>query len=223
MADVTYFKLEIEGVTRQRAEAVGMNYEAILRGCGLTSTVWDTAKRLYKNHCKRDGYDSSADIGAMKTDNYTKLCVGFMLNADTYKVDEPPKAFTPVTNVAPSPVITPANPYHDDSDLRLAVDNLSAKIDTTNKILGDIRSALANPIPTRNAEAVALLDKILGQTKEVNNNTSHLPDIKKEIGFNRKATASIDQRLSGINQCVASARVDLSKVKAFLERFVTGK
>jgi len=223
MADVTYFKLEIEGVTRQRAEAVGMNYEAILRGCGLTSTVWDTAKRLYKNHCKREGYDSSADIGAMKTNNYTKLCVGFMLNADTYKVDEPPKAFTPVTNVAPSPVITPANPYHDDSDLRLAVDNLSAKIDTTNKILGDIRSALANPIPTKNAEAVALLDKILGQTKEVNNNTSHLPDIKKEIGFNRKATASIDQRLSGINQCVASARVDLSKVKAFLERFVTGK
>ena len=223
MVDVTYFKMEIEGVTRQRAEAVGMNYEAILRGCGLTSTVWDTAKRLYKNHCKREGYDSSADIGAMKTDNYTKLCVGFMLNADTYKVDEPPKAFTAVTNVAPNPVITPANPYHDDSDLRLAVDNLSAKIDTTNKILGDIRSALANPIPTRNAEAVAVLDKILGQTKEVNNNTSHLPDIKKEIGFNRKATASIDQKLSGINQCVASARVDLSKVKAFLERFVTGK
>ena len=223
MADVTYFKMEIEGVTRQRAEAVGMNYEAILRGCGLTSTVWDTAKRLYKNHCKREGYDSSADIGAMKTDNYTKLCVGFMLNADTYKVDEPPKAFTAVTNIAPNPVITPANPYHDDSDLRLAVDNLSAKIDTTNKILGDIRSALANPIPTRNAEAVAVLDKILGQTKEVNNNTSHLPDIKKEIGFNRKATASIDQKLSGINQCVASARVDLSKVKAFLERFVTGK
>ena len=223
MADVTYFKLEIEGVTRQRAEAVGMNYEAILRGCGLTSTVWDTAKRLYKNHCKREGYDSSADIGAMKTDNYTKLCVGFMLNADTYKVDEPPKAFTAVTNIAPNPVITPANPYHDDSDLRLAVDNLSAKIDTTNKILGDIRSALANPIPTKNAEAVAVLDKILGQTKEVNNNTSHLPDIKKEIGFNRKATASIDQKLSGINQCVASARVDLSKVKAFLERFVTGK
>ena len=223
MADVTYFKMEIEGVTRQRAEAVGMNYEAILRGCGLTSTVWDTAKRLYKNHCKREGYDSSADIGAMKTDNYTKLCVGFMLNADTYKVDEPPKAFTAVTNVAPNPVITPANPYHDDSDLRLAVDNLSAKIDTTNKILGDIRSALANPIPTRNAEAVAVLDKILGQTKEVNGNTSHLPDIKKEIGFNRKATASIDQRLSGINQCVASARVDLSKVKSFLERFVTGK
>ena len=223
MADVTYFKLEIEGVTRQRAEAVGMNYEAILRGCGLTSTVWDTAKRLYKNHCKRDGYDSSAAIGAMKTDNYTKLCVGFMLNADTYKVDEPPKAFTAVTNIAPNPVITPANPYHDDSDLRLAVDNLSAKIDTTNKILGDIRSALANPIPTRNAEAVAVLDKILGQIKEVNSNTSHLPDIKKEIGFNRKATASIDQKLSGINQCVASARVDLSKVKAFLERFVTGK
>ena len=223
MADVTYFKMEIEGVTRQRAEAVGMNYEAILRGCELTSTVWDTAKRLYKNHCKREGYDSSADIGAMKTDNYTKLCVGFMLNADAYKVDEPPKAFTAVTNVAPNPVITPANPYHDDSDLRLAVDNLSAKIDTTNKILGDIRSALANPIPTRNAEAVAVLDKILGQTKEVNNNTSHLPDIKKEIGFNRKATASIDQKLSGINQCVASARVDLSKVKAFLERFVTGK
>ena len=223
MADVTYFKLEIESVTRQRAEAVGMNYEAILRGCGLTSTVWNTAKRLYKDHCKREGYDSSADIGAMKTDNYTKLCVGFMLNADTYKVDEPPKAFTAVTNVAPNPVITPANPYHDDSDLRLAVDNLSAKIDTTNKILGDIRSALANPIPTRNAEAVAVLDKILGQTKEVNNNTSHLPDIKKEIGFNRKATASIDQKLSGINQCVASARVDLSKVKAFLERFVTGK
>ena len=223
MADVTYFKMEIEGVTRQRAEAVGMNYEAILRGCGLTSTVWNTAKRLYKDHCKRDGYDSSADIGAMKTDNYTKLCVGFMLNADTYKVDEPPKAFTAVTNIAPNPVITPANPYHDDSDLRLAVDNLSAKIDTTNKILGDIRSALANPIPTRNAEAVAVLDKILGQTKEVNNNTSHLPDIKKEIGFNRKATASIDQKLSGINQCVASARVDLSKVKAFLERFVTGK
>ena len=223
MADVTYFKLEIEGATRQRAEAVGMNYEAILRGCGLTSTVWDTAKRLYKNHCKRDGYDSSADIGAMKTDNYTKLCVGFMLNADTYKVDEPPKAFTAVTNIAPNPVVTPANPYHDDSDLRLAVDNLSAKIDTTNKILGDIRSALANPIPARNAEAVAVLDKILGQTKEVNNNTSHLPDIKKEIGFNRKATASIDQKLSGINQCVASARVDLSKVKAFLERFVTGK
>ena len=223
MADVTYFKLEIEGVTRQRAEAVGMNYEAILRGCGLTSTVWDTAKRLYKNHCKREGYDSSADIGAMKTDNYTKLCVGFMLNADTYKVDEPPKAFTAVTNIAPNPVITPANPYHDDSDLRLAVDNLSAKIDTTNKILGDIRSALANPIPTRNAEAVAVLDKILGQNKEVNNNTAHLPDIKKEIGFNRKATASIDQKLSGINQCVASARVDLSKVKAFLERFVTGK
>ena len=138
MADVTYFKLEIEGVTRQRAEAVGMNYEAILRGCGLTSTVWDTAKRLYKNHCKREGYDSSADIGAMKADNYTKLCVGFMLNADTYKVDEPPKAFTAVTNIAPNPVITPANPYHDDSDLRLAVDNLSAKIDTTNKILGDI-------------------------------------------------------------------------------------
>ena len=223
MADVTYFKMEIEGVTRQRAEAVGMNYEAILRGCGLTSTVWDTAKRLYKNHCKREGYDSSADIGAMKTDNYTKLCVGFMLNADTYKVDEPPKAFTAVTNIAPNPVITPANPYHDDSDLKLAVDNLSAKIDTTNKILGDIRSALANPIPTRNAEAVAVLDKILGQNKEVNNNTAHLPDIKKEIGFNRKATASIDQKLSGINQCVASARVDLSKVKAFLERFVTGK
>lgn len=223
MADVTYFKMEIEGVTRQRAEAVGMNYEAILRGCGLTSTVWDTAKRLYKNHCKREGYDSSADIGAMKTDNYTKLCVGFMLNADTYKVDEPPKAFTPVTNVAPTTVTAPANPYHDDSDLRLAVDNLSAKIDTINKILGDIRSALANPIPTRNAEAVAVLDKILGQTKEVNNNTSHLPDIKKEIGFNRKATASIDQKLSGINQCVASARVDLSKVKSFLERFVTGK
>ena len=223
MADVTYFKLEIEGVTRQRAEAVGMNYEAILRGCGLTSTVWNTAKRLYKDHCKREGYDSNADIGAMKTDNYTKLCVGFMLNADTYKVDEPPKAFTAVTNIATNPVITPANPYHDDSDLRLAVDNLSAKIDTTNKILGDIRSALANPILTRNAEAVAVLDKILGQTKEVNNNTSHLPDIKKEIGFNRKATASIDQKLSGINQCVASARVDLSKVKAFLERFVTGK
>ena len=46
MADVTYFKMEIEGVTRQRAEAVGMNYEAILRGCGLTSTVWDTGTRI---------------------------------------------------------------------------------------------------------------------------------------------------------------------------------
>ncbi len=222
MADVTYFKLEIEGVTRQRAEAVGMNYDAVLKGCGLNATVWDTAKRLYKNHCKREGYDATAEIGAMKTDNYNKLCIGFMLNADTYKIDEPPKAFVAPTATPVTPT-APANPYHDDSDVRLAIDNLSAKLDTTNKILGDIRSALANPITTRNVEAVALLDKILGQTKEVNNNTSHLPDIKKEIGFNRKATASIDQKLSGINQCVASARVDLSKVKSFLERFVTGK
>ena len=223
MADVTYFKTEMESVTRQRAEAVGMNYDAVLKGCGLNATVWDSAKRLYKNHCKREGYDATAEIGAMKTDNYAKLCVGFMLNADTYKVDEPPKAFTPVTNVAPTVLTTQANPYADDSDLRLAIDNLSAKLDTTNKILGDIRSASANPITTKNVEAVALLDKILGQTKEVNNNTSHLSDIKKEVGFNRKATASIDQKLSGINQCVASARVDLSKVKSFLERFVTGK
>lgn len=222
MADVTYFKMEMESVTRQRAEAVGMNYDAVLKGCGLNTPVWDTAKRLYKNHCKRDGYDATAEIGAMKTDNYNRLCIGFMLNADTYKIDEPPKAFVAPTTAPVTPT-APANPYADDSDLRLAVDNLSAKLDTTNKILGDIRSALANPITTKNAEAVAVLDKILGQTKEVNNNTSHLPDIKKEIGFNRKATASIDQKLSGINQCVASARVDLSRVKSFLERFVTGK
>lgn len=222
MADVTYFKMEMESVTRQRAEAVGMNYDAVLKGCGLNTTVWDTAKRLYKNHCKREGYDATAEIGAMKTDNYNRLCIGFMLNADTYKIDEPPKAFVAPTATPVTPT-APANPYHDDSDLRLAIDNLSAKLDTTNKILGDIRSALANPITTKNVEAVAVLDKILGQTKEVNNNTSHLPDIKKEVGFNRKATASIDQRLNGINQCVASARVDLSKVKSFLERFVTGK
>ena len=222
MADVTYFKTEMESVTRQRAEAVGMNYDAVLKECGLNTTVWDTAKRLYKNHCKREGYDATAEIGAMKTDNYNRLCIGFMLNADTYKIDEPPKAFVAPTTAPVTPT-APANPYADDSDVRLAIDNLSAKLDTTNKILGDIRSALANPITTRNAEAVTLLDKILGQAKEVNNNTSHLPDIKKEIGFNRKATASIDQKLSGINQCVASTRVDLSKVKSFLERFVTGK
>lgn len=216
MADVTYFKMEIEGVTRQRAEAVGMNYEAILRGCGLTSTVWDTAKRLYKNHCKREGYDSSVDIGAMKTDNYTKLCVGFMLNADTYRIAEPPKAVADAHN-AP-------NQYENVDDVRLAIDNLSAKMDVQNQILRDIRNSLSQkPTTVSNAEVVGKLDKIIHEMSSISVNTMHLSDIKKSAHTVAKLISSIDARLGGINQIVASHRIEVGNIKGFVERWVSGK
>jgi hypothetical protein len=216
MADVTYFKMEIESVTRQRAEAVGMNYEAILRGCGLTSTVWDTAKRLYKNHCKREGYDSSADIGAMKTDNYNKLCVGFMLNADTYRVAEPPKAVADVNE-------TPTQ-YEDVDDLRLAIDNLSAKMDVQNQILRDIRNSLSQkPTTVSNAEVVGKLDKIIHEMSSISVNTMNLSDIKKSAHTVAKLISSIDARLGGINQIVASHRIEVGNIKGFVERWVSGK
>lgn len=216
MADVTYFKLEIEDVTRQRAEAVGMNYEAILRGCGLTSTVWDTAKRLYKNHCKREGYDSSVDIGAMKTDNYTKLCVGFMLNADTYRIAEPPKAVADAHN-AP-------NQYENVDDVRLAIDNLSAKMDVQNQILRDIRNSLSQkPTTVSNAEVVGKLDKIIHEMSSISVNTMHLSDIKKSAHTVAKLISSIDARLGGINQIVASHRIEVGNIKGFVERWVSGK
>jgi hypothetical protein len=216
MADITYFKTEMESATRERAKAVGMDYEGVLKVCGVNNSVWDNAKKLYKVHCKRDGYDSGADIGAMKTDNYNKLCVGFMLNADTYRIAEPPKA------VADAPK-TP-NQYENVDDVRLAIDNLSAKMDVQNQILRDIRNSLSQkPTTVSNAEVVGKLDKIIHEMSSISVNTMNLSDIKKSAHTVAKLISSVDARLGGINQIVASHRIEVGNIKGFVERWVSGK
>lgn len=216
MADITYYKTEMEEATRERAKAVGMDYEGVLKVCGVNGSVWDNAKKLYKVHCKRDGYDSSAEIGAMKTDNYNRLCVGFMLNADTYRIAEPPKAV----------VDTPKTPtqYESVDDIRLAIDNLSAKMDVQNQILRDIRNSLSQkPTTVSNADVVSKLDKIIHEMSSISVNAMHLSDIKKSAHTVAKLISSVDARLGGINQIVASHRIDVGNIKGFVERWTSGK
>ena len=216
MADITYYKTEMESATRERAKAVGMDYEGVLKVCGVNNSVWDNAKKLYKVHCKRDGLADSAEIGAMKTDNYNKLCVGFMLNADTYRIAEPPKA------VADTPKTT--TQYENVDDVRLAIDNLSAKMDVQNQILRDIRNSLSQkPTTVSNAEVVGKLDKIIHEMSSISVNTMNLSDIKKSAHTVAKLISSIDARLGGINQIVASHRIDVGNIKGFVERWVSGK
>jgi archaellum component FlaC len=111
---------------------------------------------------------------------------------------------------------------HNLTDVVLSIDSLSNKIEITNQLLREIRNDIENA-PDRTKDVVSKLDKMAGACNEIKSNTTHLIDIKKDVNRTNKATTSIDQRLSGINQMFASQKIAVDKIKSMVERFVSGK
>ena len=210
MTDKTIFSMELATNTKDRAEAIGLDYADLLASCGAAKSTWDTARRKYKAECVANGWDPNANLGCMKTSSYQRICMGFVINVDTFKVTNPPKAET--------------NLLADESDQVLVLESLLSKQEVTNQLLREIRNSIADVSkPDNTKEVVSRLDKIFARCQEIDSHTSHLPDIKKDGSVTRKAVASIDQRISGLNQSIASARIDISKILELFKRWASGK
>ena len=204
MNEMIVVSMEMAEVTKKRAEEAGFNYEETLKLCGVNKSVWDTARRTYRNNCSANGWDPNEQLVMLKPETYTRLCMGFAINADTYRVDEPKPA---------------ERPYKSDSDVAIAIESLKSQQEVTNHLLREIRSAISES----NDKTGGKLDKIFARCQEIDSHTGHLIDIKKDVQTNRKATASIDQRLNGINQIFASHKIAVEKIRMMIERYVSGK
>ena len=224
--EATYFKLELIELTKKRAQAVGIDYDDALRRCGISNksgAVWDTAKREYRRCANDRGYDVNAQLGKMKTVNYEKICIGFMIDPATYRVNEPPRTPSQVRCL----VDENGNDIYDCSesdDITKLLVAIKLQQDKTNELLHDIREISRGCATHDSQKSVeGKLDKIFSRCQEIESHTSHLPDLKKHAFNTQKAETSIDQRLSGINQIVASHKIVTEKIKMLTERYFSGK
>ena len=205
------FDRAIESITQKRAEAANMDYTALLEKCGATSAVWETSRKNYFGACSKQGWDSAQNYGMMRADLFDNICMGFMLNPSDYVIESPP--------VAPQ-----EQTLKDGDDMRLLLESIHNQQEMTNQLLREIRAAIdGNTAATRISDVVSKVDRILGCCNAIKDSASHLPEIKKKANTTDKAVTSIDQRLNGINQIVASNRVGVDKIKIMVERFVSGK
>ena len=205
------FDRAIESITQKRAEAANMDYTALLEKCGATSAVWETSRKNYFGACSKQGWDSAQNYGMMRTDLFDNICMGFMLNPSDYVIESPPAAPQEQT-------------LKDGDDMRLLLESIHNQQEMTNQLLREIRAAIdGNTAATRISDVVSKVDRILGCCNAIKDSASHLPEIKKKANTTDKAVASIDQRLNGINQIVASNRVGVDKIKVMVERFVSGR
>lgn len=205
------FDRAIESITQKRAEAANMDYTTLLEKCGASSAVWETSRKSYRDACGKEGWDSSQNYGMMRADLFDNICMGFMLNASDYVIVSPPAAPQEQTP-------------KDGDDTRLLLESIHNQQEMTNQLLREIRAAIdGNTAATRISDVVSKVDRILGCCNAIKDSASHLPEIKKKANTTDKAVTSIDQRLSGINQIVASNRVGVDKIKIMVERFVSGK
>lgn len=205
------FDRAVESVTQKRAEAANMDYTTLLEKCGASSAVWETSRKSYRDACGKEGWDSSQNYGMMRADLFDNICMGFMLNASDYVIVSPPAAPQEQTP-------------KDGDDMRLLLESIHNQQKMTNQLLREIRAAIdGNTAATRISDVVSKVDRILGCCNAIKDSASHLPEIKKKANTTDKAVTSIDQRLNGINQIVASNRVGVDKIKIMVERFVSGK
>lgn len=205
------FDRAIESITQKRAEAANMDYTALLEKCGATSAVWETSRKNYFGACSKQGWDSAQNYGMMRAELFDNICMGFMLNPSDYVIESPPAAPQEQTP-------------KDGDDTRLLLESIHNQQEMTNQLLREIRAAIdGNTAATRISDVVSKVDRILGCCNAIKDSASHLPEIKKKANTTDKAVTSIDQRLSGINQIVASNRVGVDKIKIMVERFVSGK
>ena len=160
-------------------------------------------------------------IGVIGITTFQTACRMFGVNADDYIVDiETLKKAKPMTG--DEEIWMMQKSEHNLTDVVLCAESISNKLEITNQLLREIRGAIENA-PDRTKDVVSKLDKMAGACNEIKSNTTHLIDIKKDVNFNRKSSASIDQRLNGINQIFASQRIAVDKIKTMVERFVSGK
>lgn len=205
------FDRAIESITQKRAEAANMDYTALLEKCGATSAVWETSRKNYFGACSKQGWDSAQNYGMMRTDLFDNICMGFMLNPSDYVIESPPAAPQEQTS-------------KDGDDMRLLLESIHNQQEMTNQLLREIRAAIdGNTAATRISDMISKVDRILGCCNAIKDSVSHLPEIKKKANTTDKAVSSIDQRLNGINQIVASNRVGVDKIKVMVERFVSGR
>ena len=205
------FDRSIESITQKRAEAANMDYTTLLEKCGATSAVWETSRKSYYGACQKQGWDSAQNYGMMRADLFDNICMGFMLNPSDYAIESPP-------------VVPQEQTPKDGDDMRLLLESIHNQQEMTNQLLREIRAAIdGNTAATRISDVVSKVDRILGCCNAIKDSASHLPEIKKKANTTDKAVTSIDQRLNGINQIVASNRVGVDKIKIMVERFVSGK
>ena len=205
------FDRAIESITQKRAEAANMDYTALLEKCGATSAVWETSRKNYYGACSKQGWDSTQNYGMMRADLFDNICMGFMLNPSDYVIESPP-------------AVPQKQTPKDGDDMILLLESIHNQQEMTNQLLREIRAAIdGNTAATRISDVVSKVDRILGCCNAIKDSVSHLPEIKKKANTTDKAVTSIDQRLSGINQIVASNRVGVDKIKVMVERFVSGR
>lgn len=205
------FDRAIESITQKRAEAANMDYTALLEKCGATSAVWETSRKNYFGACSKQGWDSAQNYGMMRAELFDNICMGFMLNPSDYVIESPPAAPQEQTP-------------KDGDDTRLLLESIHNQQEMTNQLLREIRAAIdGNTAATRISDVASKVDRILGCCNAIKDSVSHLPEIKKKANTTDKAVSSIDQRLNGINQIVASNRVGVDKIKVMVERFVSGR
>lgn len=219
--DTCLIRMEAIDAWKKAAEENGLKYEAVLEAVGMSNRSIGPARASYAILSKSKGLDPNQDIGVIGITTFQTACRMFGVNADDYIVDiESLKRKTPMTDMEVIEMIQKSE--HNLTDVVLSIDSLSNKIEITNQLLREIRNDIENA-PDRTKDIVSKLDKMAGACNEIKSNTTHLIDIKKDVNRTNKATTSIDQRLSGINQMFASQKIAVDKIKSMVERFVSGK
>ena len=220
-SDTCLIRMEAIDAWKRAAEENGLKYEAVLEAVGMSNRSIGPARASYAILSKSKGLDPNQDIGVIGITTFQTACRMFGVNADDYIVDiESLKRKTPMTDMEVIEMIQKSE--HNLTDVVLSIDSLSNKIEITNQLLREIRNDIENA-PDRTKDVVSKLDKMAGACNEIKSNTTHLIDIKKDVNRTNKATTSIDQRLSGINQMFASQKIAVDKIKLMVERFVSGK
>ena len=219
--DTCLIKMEAIDAWKKAAEENGLKYEAVLEAVGMSNRSIGSARASYAILSKSKGLDPTQGIGVIGTTTFQTACRMFGVNADDYIVDiETLKKAKPMTG--DEEIWMMQKSEHNLTDVVLCAESISNKLEITNQLLREIRGAIENA-PDRTKDVVSKLDKMAGACNEIKSNTTHLIDIKKDVNFNRKSTASIDQRLNGINQIFASQKIAVDKIKSMGERFVSGK
>ena len=219
--DTCLIRMEAIDAWKKAAEENGLKYEAVLEAVGMSSRSIGPARASYAILSKSKGLDPNQDIGVIGTTTFQTACRMFGVNADDYIVDiETLKKAKPMTG--DEEIWMMQKSEHNLTDVVLCAESISNKLEITNQLLREIRGAIENA-PDRTKDVVSKLDKMAGACNEIKSNTTHLIDIKKDVNRTNKATASIDQRLSGINQIFASQKIAVDKIKSMVERFVSGK
>ena len=219
--DTCLIKMEAIDAWKRAAEENGLKYEAVLEAVGMSNRSIGPARASYAILSKSKGLDPNQDIGVIGITTFQTACRMFGVNADDYIVDiETLKKAKPMTG--DEEIWMMQKSEHNLTDVVLCAESISNKLEITNQLLREIRGAIENA-PDRTKDVVSKLDKMAGACNEIKSNTTHLIDIKKDVNFNRKSTASIDQRLNGINQIFASQKIAVDRIKSMVERFVSGK